>query len=196
MKWPIGARSRCWGSSSTGRNERLDRHVSVLITCDTEGASLRYAVDKSRNSCYTGLRLSADRHHPQVRHRPRTPSRSPAPTCCTYLPKSLSRLIYGTHVSLSVDLIVVSIYEAMAVTWNKCPGCGRHPASPSYWWSRASTLSVTACATPWIRKACWRAKRRPRDGLCIAPGANWSMKSGKEVQTTHERLSGQGHDGS
>jgi len=58
MKWPIGARSRCWGSSSTGRNERLDRHVSVLITCDTEGASLiglfHVAVHPIRSSALCG----------------------------------------------------------------------------------------------------------------------------------------------
>ena len=34
MRWPTSARRRCWGSSSTGRSERQECHVSILITCD------------------------------------------------------------------------------------------------------------------------------------------------------------------
>ena len=40
-------------------------------------------IDMSRNSCYTGAGPSAEIHYPHVRRRPRTPSRSSAPTCCT-----------------------------------------------------------------------------------------------------------------
>jgi hypothetical protein len=49
-------------------------------------------IDSSRNSCYTGSGLSADRHHLHVRRWPSMPSKSPTPMCCTYLTRSLSRL--------------------------------------------------------------------------------------------------------
>jgi hypothetical protein len=62
--------------------------------------------------------------YPHVRCRPRTLLRSPAPTYRTYLANCLSRLRCGACVLLSVDLIAVSIYEAIEVTWNKCPDCG------------------------------------------------------------------------
>jgi len=49
-------------------------------------------IDSSRNSCYTGSGLSADRHHLHVRRWPSLPSKSLTPMCCTYLTRSLSRL--------------------------------------------------------------------------------------------------------
>jgi hypothetical protein len=49
-------------------------------------------IDSSRNSCYTGPGLSADKHHLHVRRRPSLPSQSLTPMCCTYLPQSLSWL--------------------------------------------------------------------------------------------------------
>ncbi len=62
--------------------------------------------------------------YPHVRCRPRKLLGSPAPTYRTYLAKYLSRLRCGARVSLRVDPIAISIYEAIAVAWNKCPDCG------------------------------------------------------------------------
>ena len=41
--------------------------------------------------------------------------------CCTYLPKSFSRLFCGARVSLSVGPIAVSVYETIAVILEQMP---------------------------------------------------------------------------
>jgi len=148
-------------------------------------------IDRSHNSCYTGSGLSADRHHLHVRRWPSMPSKSPTPMCCTYLPKSSSRLNCGVRVSLSVGLIAIGIYEAITVILEQT----------SWLWVLPGVATILAmlCINivgdglldamdprGLLASKAQTGRRSPAGGggLRAAPRAHRPVKSREEVQTS------------